>query len=106
MRDVLPPNCDRVGELVVAQIGISVVLLSCACLLVKSFWNLEGQKLGIELLDEHSPLKHFMHRADAVIGGVIVLAAAYFVWSRVKVYKQYKLEAAATKAVAATAKAD
>src|SRR5580700_2000771 len=53
-----------------------------------------GQRLGIELLDEHSPLKHFMHRADAVIGGAIVLAAAYFAWSRIKVYKQYKAEAA------------
>src|SRR5258708_1998542 len=42
-----------------------------------------GQRLGIELLDEHSPLKHFMHRADAVIGAVIVVAAAYFVWSRI-----------------------
>ena len=29
-----------------------------------------GQRLGLELLDEHSPLKHFMHRFDAVIGGV------------------------------------
>lgn len=54
-----------------------------------------GQQLGIRLLDEHSPLKHFMHRADAAIGAVIVLAAAYFVWSRVKVYKQYKAEGAA-----------
>jgi membrane protein DedA with SNARE-associated domain len=61
-----------------------------------------GQQLGIRLLDESSPLKHFMHRFDAVIGGVIVLAAAYFVWSRIKVYKQYKAEAAA----GATAKAD
>ena len=63
---------------------------------------LVGQKLGIELLDEKSPLKHFMHRADAVIGGVIVLAAAYFVWSRMKVWKQYKLEGA-NKAAAAKA---
>jgi membrane protein DedA with SNARE-associated domain len=54
-----------------------------------------GQRLGLELLDEHSPLKHFMHRADAVIGAVIILAAAYFVWSRVKVYKQYKAEGVA-----------
>jgi len=64
-----------------------------------------GQRLGIELLDEHSPLKHFMHRADAVIGGVVIVAAAYFVWSRYKVWKQYRLDATA-KAVAATAKAD
>jgi len=54
-----------------------------------------GQQLGIRLLDEHSPLKSFMHKFDAVIGAVIVVAAAYFVWSRVKVYRQYKLEAAA-----------
>ena len=51
-----------------------------------------GQRLGLELLDEHSPLKSFMHRFDAVIGLVIVSAAAYFVWSRFKVYRQYKLE--------------
>jgi membrane protein DedA with SNARE-associated domain len=57
-----------------------------------------GQQLGIRLLEEHSPLKQFMHKADAVIGAVIILAAAYFVWSRVKVYKQYKAEAAAAKA--------
>jgi membrane protein DedA with SNARE-associated domain len=68
-----------------------------------------GERLGIELLDEKSPLKHFMHRADAVIGGVIVLAAAYFVWSRIKVWKQYKADGAAEKAAsgaAAAAKAD
>jgi membrane protein DedA with SNARE-associated domain len=47
-----------------------------------------GQQLGLRLLDEHSPLKHFMHRFDAAIGAVIVLAAGYFVWSRVKAYKQ------------------
>jgi membrane protein DedA with SNARE-associated domain len=57
-----------------------------------------GQQLGIRLLEEHSPLKQFMHKADAVIGALIILAAAYFVWSRVKVYKQYKAEAAAAKA--------
>ncbi|MDP8998565.1 MAG: DedA family protein [Myxococcota bacterium] len=49
-----------------------------------------GQQLGLRLLDEHSPLKHFMHRFDALIGAVIVLAAGYFVWSRVKVYRQSK----------------
>ncbi|HEY6458499.1 MAG TPA: DedA family protein [Polyangiaceae bacterium] len=62
-----------------------------------------GEKLGIALLDEHSPLKHFMHRADAVIGLVVVVAGAYFVWSRVKVWKQYRAESAAG---AAAAKAD
>src|SRR5450755_5098520 len=51
-----------------------------------------GQQLGIRLLEEHSPLKSFMHKFDAAIAFVIVLAAAYFVWSRVKVWKQYKLE--------------
>ena len=53
-----------------------------------------GQRLGIELTKETSPLKHFMHRFDAVIGAVIVLAAAWFVWSRVKVYKAYRAEEA------------
>ena len=43
-----------------------------------------GQELGIHLLDEHSPLKSFMHRFDAVIGVAIVAAAGYFVWSRVR----------------------
>jgi membrane protein DedA with SNARE-associated domain len=53
-----------------------------------------GQRLGLELLDAHSPLKSFMHRFDAVIGAGLIAAAAYFVWSRFKVYKQYKLEGA------------
>jgi membrane protein DedA with SNARE-associated domain len=60
-----------------------------------------GQRLGKELLDDKSPLKHFMHKFDAVIGAAIVLAAAYFVWSRVKVLRQYKAES-----TGATAKAD
>src|SRR5580704_17173467 len=51
---------------------------------------LVGQQLGIRLLDDHSPLKQVMHRLDAVIGALILVAAAYFVWSRVKIYKQYK----------------
>jgi membrane protein DedA with SNARE-associated domain len=59
-----------------------------------------GQRLGVELLDEHSPLKHWMHRLDAVIGAVVIVAAAYFVWSRIKVYKQYKAEGAAAAAKA------
>lgn len=59
-----------------------------------------GQRLGLELLDEHSPLKSFMHKFDAVIGAGIVIAGGYFVWSRVKIYRQYKLEGA----VAPTAK--
>ncbi|MDP9035079.1 MAG: DedA family protein [Myxococcota bacterium] len=52
-----------------------------------------GQVLGVRLLDEHSPLKHFMHRFDAVIGAVVIVAGAYFAWSRIKVYKQYRAEA-------------
>jgi membrane protein DedA with SNARE-associated domain len=52
-----------------------------------------GQGLGVRLLEEHSPLKSFMHKFDAVIGSAIILAAAYFVWSRIKVYRQYKLDA-------------
>jgi membrane protein DedA with SNARE-associated domain len=53
-----------------------------------------GQRLGIELLDEHSWLKSVMHKFDAVIGAGIILVGAYFVWSRIKNYRQYKLEAA------------
>ncbi len=56
--------------------------------------GLAGQKLGLELLDAHSPLKSFMHRFDAVIGVGLIAAAGFFVWSRFKVYKQYKLEGA------------
>jgi membrane protein DedA with SNARE-associated domain len=54
-----------------------------------------GQRLGVELLEEHSPLKSFFHKFDAVIGGVIILAAAYFAWSRYKVYRNYKSEGVA-----------
>jgi membrane protein DedA with SNARE-associated domain len=53
-----------------------------------------GQQLGLKLLDEHSPLKSIMHRFDAVIGLGIIAAGAYFVWSRFKVYRQYKLDGA------------
>jgi membrane protein DedA with SNARE-associated domain len=56
-----------------------------------------GRQLGLGLLDEHSPLKHVMHRFDAAIGAAIVVAAGYFVWSRVKVYKQHQAEVAAAK---------
>jgi membrane protein DedA with SNARE-associated domain len=57
-----------------------------------------GQQLGIRLLEEHSPLKSFMHKFDAVIAGVIVVAAVLFVRSRLKNYRQYKLDGAATPA--------
>jgi membrane protein DedA with SNARE-associated domain len=53
-----------------------------------------GQQLGKRLLDEDSPLKHFMHRFDAVIGLVIIVAAAWFIWSRIKVFRAYRREAA------------
>lgn len=55
-----------------------------------------GQRLGLELLDEHSPLKQFMHKFDAVIGAVIVVAAVLFIRSRLKALKGYReAEAAA-----------
>jgi membrane protein DedA with SNARE-associated domain len=62
--------------------------------------GLAGQRLGIELLDEHSPLKHFMHRFDAVIAAGLVAGMGFFVWSRFKVYRQYKLEGDAASSVA------
>lgn len=43
-----------------------------------------GQQLGIRLIDEHSPLKQFMHKFDAAIAAVLVLGAGYFLWSRFK----------------------
>ena len=69
-------------------------------------WGLAwvGQKLGLELMSEHSPLKHVMHRLDAVIAVVIFVAAAWFIRSRIRAFKQYreddKKEAAAKKAAA------
>jgi membrane protein DedA with SNARE-associated domain len=51
-----------------------------------------GQELGTRLLDEHSPLKSTMHKFDAVLAAAILLAAAWFIWSRIKVYRRYKLE--------------
>jgi membrane protein DedA with SNARE-associated domain len=61
-----------------------------------------GQLLGVELLDEHSPLKKVMHKFDAVIAVVIVLAAIVFIRSRLKALKGYR--AAATPAAEAAAK--
>jgi membrane protein DedA with SNARE-associated domain len=46
-----------------------------------------GQQLGLRLLDEHSPLKAFMHKFDAIIAAVILAGVGYFVWSRYKVYR-------------------
>jgi membrane protein DedA with SNARE-associated domain len=47
-----------------------------------------GQQLGVRLLDEHSPLKSFMHKFDAAIGATILAAGAYFVWSRLKARRE------------------
>jgi membrane protein DedA with SNARE-associated domain len=58
-----------------------------------------GQQLGLRLLDEHSPLKSVMHKFDAVIAASIAIAAAYFVWSRVKVYRQYRADETAAAAI-------
>ncbi len=52
--------------------------------------GLVGQKLGIELTKESSPLKHAMHKFDLVIGLTIVLAAAWFIRSRLKALKGYR----------------
>ena len=60
-----------------------------------------GQRLGLELMSEHSPLKQFMHKFDAVIAAVIVIAGLWFVRSRIKALKQYK---EAEQAAAAEAK--
>jgi membrane protein DedA with SNARE-associated domain len=49
-----------------------------------------GQDLGIRLLDEHSPLKHFMHRFDAVIAVVVIGGGILFVWTRLKAMKSYQ----------------
>jgi membrane protein DedA with SNARE-associated domain len=49
-----------------------------------------GQQLGIRLLDEHSPLKQFMHKFDVVIGVAVIVAGVWFVRSRLKVLKQYR----------------
>jgi membrane protein DedA with SNARE-associated domain len=60
-----------------------------------------GQRLGIELTKESSPLKHFMHKFDAVIGAVIVIAAVWFVRSRLKALKQYRQADEAASSTAA-----
>jgi membrane protein DedA with SNARE-associated domain len=49
-----------------------------------------GQYLGAELLKETSPLKHFMHRFDAVIGVVIIVAGVLFIRSRIKTMRAYR----------------
>jgi membrane protein DedA with SNARE-associated domain len=49
-----------------------------------------GQRLGQELLKETSPLKHFMHRFDAVIAATIFIAAGLFIRSRLRTLKAYR----------------
>jgi len=49
-----------------------------------------GQRLGLALLEESSPLKHFMHKFDAVIGAAIVVAGIWFVRSRLRALKGYR----------------
>ncbi len=49
-----------------------------------------GQRLGQELLKETSPLKHFMHRFDAVIAAAIFVAAGLFIRSRLRTLKAYR----------------
>ena len=44
----------------------------------------------MRLTDEHSPLKQFMHRFDAVIAAAIIAAAVWFAWSRYKVFKHHR----------------
>jgi membrane protein DedA with SNARE-associated domain len=56
-----------------------------------------GQKLGLELMSEHSPLKAVMHKLDAVIAVVIVLAAVWFIRSRLKALKAYREDDAKAK---------
>ena len=59
-----------------------------------------GQELGVRLIgdDKDNPLKHWMHRLDAIIAAVIVVAAVWFVRSRLKVLKEYRAEDAAARA--------
>lgn len=49
-----------------------------------------GQRLGLELMSDDSPLKHVMHKLDAVIGVAIILFAIWFVRSRLKALKSYR----------------
>ena len=51
-----------------------------------------GQKLGSELMKETSPLKHAMHKLDAVIAVVVIVAGVWFVRSRLKVLKANREE--------------
>ena len=60
-----------------------------------------GQKLGVELMSDESPLKHVMHKLDAVIAVVIVIAAIWFIRSRLKAFKAYKDADAKEAALAA-----
>jgi membrane protein DedA with SNARE-associated domain len=63
-----------------------------------------GRRLGVELLDEHSPLKQVMHKLDAVIAVVIVLAAVVFIRSRLKALRGYRDAAGSAEPPASAAK--
>jgi membrane protein DedA with SNARE-associated domain len=65
-----------------------------------------GQKLGLELMSEDSPLKHAMHKLDAVIAVVVLLAGGYFVYSRLKALKSYREEDRKEAEAAAKLKAE
>jgi membrane protein DedA with SNARE-associated domain len=65
-----------------------------------------GQQLGIRLLEEHSPLKAFMHKFDTAIGAAIILAGALFVWSRLKNLRAYRQDGTAAASPDAAPKAD
>ena len=52
---------------------------------------------GMKLGENWRTLGKYFHQFDAVIGAVIVLGAAYFVWSRVKIHRELSAEAAAAK---------
>jgi membrane protein DedA with SNARE-associated domain len=57
-----------------------------------------GQSLGKRLLDPDSPLKHFMHRFDLVIGLAVVAGGVFFVWTRLHALKSYREADAAASA--------
>jgi membrane protein DedA with SNARE-associated domain len=54
-------------------------------------WGLAwvGQQLGVDWNREDSWFKHALHRFDKAIAAVIIAAAVWFVWSRIKARRQY-----------------
>ena len=69
-----------------AEVFVNCVGIAQECLAL----GYVGQRLGLTLLDESSPLKHFMHKFDAVIGVTIIVAGVWFVRSRLKALKGYR----------------